>query len=117
MPDKKPKLDFASYNLAQIKDALTCPINRHATRVRHGCDDWGLHEHPEWLLENYIEKGGAVAFAKRRAEFVSLCDLADRCRFADDCELALTRSGYLHCPLRKMSEHCRTLCVPPLDVQ
>ncbi|MEK9177858.1 MAG: hypothetical protein AAB777_01920 [Patescibacteria group bacterium] len=53
----------------QIFDALLCPINRHFTRTEHGCDDWGLWRNPQWLVEHYINNGGAVEFAKHRAEF------------------------------------------------
>ena len=58
------------YNDAQIVEALTCPVNRHCTRIEHRCDDWELHLHPEWLLEHFIQNGGAVEFAKRREDKV-----------------------------------------------
>lgn len=61
--------DLARYTQAQIVDALTCPINRHCTRVEYGCDDWELHKHPDWLLTHYIKHGGAREFANRRKEF------------------------------------------------
>ncbi|MFA6446456.1 MAG: hypothetical protein WCW14_04390 [Candidatus Paceibacterota bacterium] len=67
---KVKQFDTANYTRAQMLEALTCPINRHCTRVEHGCDDWELFKHPEWLMQHYIERGGAVAFAKRRSEFI-----------------------------------------------
>lgn len=106
----EPKFDFMAYNMRQIMDALTCPLNRHATRVEKKCSDFELHANPEWLIEHYIRCGGAIEFAKRRAEFVSLCEFADNCRFSINCKLALTHSGYAHCPLRRMDERCRTVC-------
>jgi hypothetical protein len=60
------KFKMLKYNQDQIVDALTCPVNRHCTRVEHGCDDWEMYKHPEWLLEHYIRCGGAKEFAKRR---------------------------------------------------
>lgn len=66
---KKIKFDLRKYTRAQIVDAISCPCNRHCTRVEHSCDDFELYKHPEWLLHHYIENGGAIAFAKRRKEF------------------------------------------------
>lgn len=60
------KFNQHKYNDDQILDALTCPVNRHCTRVEHGCDDWTLYLNPNWLLEHYIRCGGAVEFANRR---------------------------------------------------
>lgn len=60
------KFNSHKYNDDQIIDALTCPVNRHCTRVEHDCDDWTLYKHPDWLLEHYIRCGGAKEFAKRR---------------------------------------------------
>lgn len=60
------KFLFAKYNQDQIVMALTCPVNRHCSRVEHNCDDWELFRHPEWLLEHFITNGGAKEFAKRR---------------------------------------------------
>lgn len=61
--------DIRHYSHAQIVDALTCPVNRHMTRVEHDCNDQDLYENPEWLLAHYVKHGGAKAFAKRRKEF------------------------------------------------
>jgi len=36
--------------------------------VEHGCNETELFAHPEWLINHYIEKGGAVAFAQRRKD-------------------------------------------------
>ena len=52
----------------QVIEALTCPVNRHCTRVEHNCDDWTLFKNPNWLLEHFIAHGGAVAFAAHREE-------------------------------------------------
>ncbi len=62
--------DQKGYMQRQIWEALTCPINRHCTRLEHGCDDWDLFHHPEWLITHFISNGGAEEFAKRRAEFL-----------------------------------------------
>lgn len=62
------KFLFAKYNHDQIVEALTCPVNRHCARVAHGCDDWELFKHPNWLLEHFVLNGGAKAFAKHREE-------------------------------------------------
>ncbi len=67
------KFDVGKYNQAQIDQALTCPVNRHAVRVKHGCDDLFLSSHPTLLVEHYIENGGTAEFSKRREEFVSEC--------------------------------------------
>lgn len=63
------KFDLRRYTRAQIVDALTCPVNRHAVRTHYRWDDWELYRHPEVLLRWYIEHGGAKEFAKRRKEF------------------------------------------------
>jgi hypothetical protein len=60
------RFDQHRYTDDQIIDALTCPVNRHCTRVEHNCDDWELYKNPEWLLQHYIGCGGAAEFAKRR---------------------------------------------------
>ena len=60
--------DAQRYNQDQVVEALTCPVNRHCTRVEHNCDDWELFQHPEWLLDHFITNGGAVAFSKHREE-------------------------------------------------
>jgi hypothetical protein len=65
---KVKKFNSHKYNDDQVIEALTCPVNRHCTRVEHNCDDWELHNHPEWLIIHFIENGGAVEFAKRRAD-------------------------------------------------
>ena len=58
-----------AYTQAQLMEALTCPVNRHMTRIEHGCNDRELFKHPDWLLDHYVKFGGAEAFAKRRSEF------------------------------------------------
>jgi hypothetical protein len=100
MPDKKPEFDFRRYELKQIIEAINCPVNRHATREEHKCDDWYLHENPHLLVIHFVEKGGAVEFAKRRAEFLSLCELSDDCEFKEDCDLCKMKTDYLKCPVR-----------------
>jgi hypothetical protein len=69
--------DLQQYTKRQFVDALTCPINRHGTRVEHGCDDWALYEHPEWLMAHYFANGGPEAFAKRRDEFIRNIEVPD----------------------------------------
>lgn len=74
---KKIIFDFKKYELKQILEAVTCPINRHGTREEHGCDDWELFRHPELLIKHFVENGGAAAFAKRRAEFEREIEIPD----------------------------------------
>jgi len=57
--------DLKGYNVAQIIDALLCPLNRHATRVEHECTDEDLYHHPDWLLEHYAKNGGAQKWAEQ----------------------------------------------------
>jgi len=66
---KRKKFNFAKYMHDQLVDMLNCPLNRHATRVEHNCDDWELHKHPDWLINHYTEKGGAEYWAKKRKEY------------------------------------------------
>ena len=66
---KKKVFNLKKYAHDQIVDALTCPLNRHATRVERQCDDFELHRHPDWLLEHYIRYGGAVHWATKRKEY------------------------------------------------
>ena len=115
MPNKEPKFDFRRYELDQIIEALTCPTNRHATRVEHDCTDWDLHENPRLLIIHFIENGGAKEFSKRRGEFVSLCEFSESCRMAGNCELSLMKSDYEKCPLRKIGERCRGGCKPAIN--
>jgi hypothetical protein len=59
-------------------EALLCPINRDGTRREHGCDDMGLFNNPQWLIEHYIQNGGAKEFEKRRrAEFLREVEIPD----------------------------------------
>lgn len=104
--DLPPVFDMTAYNREQIIEALNCPVNRHATRVEHKCDDWALHEHPEWLIEHFIRNGGAEAFAQRRKDFQRLCDKALECFFADICDLKGHHSGWVKCPVRDIGEKC-----------
>jgi hypothetical protein len=67
---KKKVFNFKKYTQDQIIDALTCPLNRHATRVEHNCDDWELHKHPEWLINHYIKCGGAEYWATKREQYI-----------------------------------------------
>ncbi len=66
-----------SYLHRQMVEAMTCPINRHGTRVEHGCDDWGLFYNPQWLMDHYVNNGGPKEFAKRRAEFQKEVEIPD----------------------------------------
>lgn len=67
---KVKKLDITRYNHDQIVDALLCPVNRHMTRVEHGCNDKALWENGGvWLMEHYINFGGAAEWAKRRERY------------------------------------------------
>ena len=59
-------------NLQQVIEALTCPLNRAMTMVERSCDEWTLFKHPEWLVQHYIENGGATAFAACRGPRVEL---------------------------------------------
>ena len=62
------KFNLRKYTRNQLIEALTCPVNRHTTRVEKKCDDWDLFHHPDWLISHYIKNGGAKAFAKHREE-------------------------------------------------
>jgi len=52
------------HNLAQIVIALTCPINRHAVRVKYGWNDYDLYKHPDVLVLHFIQSGGAEKFTE-----------------------------------------------------
>ncbi len=106
MPDKKPKFDVFEYNTKQLIEILTCPVNRHATRVEHNCDDCGLYQHPEWLFDRFKNNGGAEAFAKKRLEFQRLCDELENCHFAGECQLSLIHNGWMHCPIKTKKDKC-----------
>ncbi len=70
--------DLKGYQFAQVLDAVTCPLNRSATMIEHGIDEWELYRRgPAPLITHYIENGGAVAFARRRAEFVRIKEIPD----------------------------------------
>ncbi len=106
-----PEFDHRGYTMEQVIEALTCPVNRHATRVKHSCTDYDLFKNPQWLLDNYIENGGAEGFAKRREEYKSLCEYVETCWFGEVCELALARSRYSMCPIRYISnKYGRFIC-------
>lgn len=68
--------DHSAYMREQVIIALTCPLNRWATKVewsqklRRPVDDNDLFQNPQWLVDHFIQYGGAEAFAKRRPEFV-----------------------------------------------
>lgn len=102
----KARLDIGEYNVAQIIEAVTCPVNRHATRVEHNCSDQELYYHPEWLIEHFIKHGGAEAFAQKRKDFIAICDQIERCFFARICKLSPLHSHWLHCPIRSIGKHC-----------
>lgn len=67
--------DQSRYNFEQKAIALNCPINRMATKeeyyrkLQRDITDWDLFDHPDWLMQHFIENGGAVEFEKRRNEF------------------------------------------------
>ena len=65
---------LCTYKHAQVMEALSCPVNRDATRKERNCDDLVLFDHPEWLVEHYIKYGGAAAFARRREELSFLIE-------------------------------------------
>jgi hypothetical protein len=72
---KKKIFDFKRFELAQIIDALTCPLNRFATMEEHKCDEWYIHKNPHLLIEHYIRCGGAEEFSKKRDEFFREIDV------------------------------------------
>lgn len=74
---KRKVFDARRYELKQIVEALTCPINRYATMREHNCDEWFLYKKPELLIRHFIENGGAKAFAKRREEFMREIEVPD----------------------------------------
>ncbi|MEI6528467.1 MAG: hypothetical protein WCO10_02225 [bacterium] len=105
----KIPFNVEQYNLAQVVDAMTCPVNRHATRAEHNCDDWELYKHPEWLFNHYIKHGGALEFAKRRAEFADKeCDHLEVCGQNTECKIANIHHHWQHCAVRRM--HCKARC-------
>jgi len=53
-----------NYNLTEIVEAISNPVNRHETRVKYSCDDEILHKHPEFLIDNWTRSGRAVEFIK-----------------------------------------------------
>ena len=55
-------------NFQQLVAAFNGHENRHGARVRYGCDDKTLSEHPERVLEFFVESGGAKAFAEVHGE-------------------------------------------------
>ena len=66
---EKTPFNFSGYITAEMIDALTCPVNRHATMVEHSCDEHELHKNPGLLIMHYHDNGGADFFRKRRKEF------------------------------------------------
>ena len=40
--------------------AFLCTKNRSMTMLEHSCNEWGLFDHPEWLLEHYFLNSGVV---------------------------------------------------------
>ena len=108
-PKGSPELDLLAYAREQFKDALS-ELNIHATCVEYKCTrDYALAHH-EILLDHYNRNGGMKNFAKFRSKFKSLCEYTEDCRCGKDCELSLMKSRFEKCPLRKMSEHCRSHC-------
>lgn len=59
----RKQLEFLARQVAQEQDAFLDPVNRHAVRQKLGVDDMYLYQHPQVLLDHYIESGGAEAFA------------------------------------------------------
>jgi hypothetical protein len=73
---KVRRLNQALYKNAQLAEALTCPVNRHATMEEYGLSsDWDLFHNPKLLLKHYIENGGAEAFAAKRDKFMCEVEL------------------------------------------
>ncbi len=60
--------DEGAYYLLQILDALTCPLNRHATREERKCPDDELIRNPGWLVEHYEKYGGAAEWGTRHKD-------------------------------------------------
>ena len=116
MPHKKPLFDATEYNIKQIIEALSCPINRHCTRIEHDCDDLELYQHPEWLIQHFIENGGAAVFATKREAFQKLCEHIEECHHAMECELCKLHSGWQRCPIRTAGDRCMK-CPVILEMQ
>lgn len=55
-------------NISQMIEALTCPVNRHAVRVKYGWNDYDLFRNPNVLVMHYVENGGARRNAEIRKE-------------------------------------------------
>lgn len=67
--DKKDIADFMATRCGiQITAAFLCPVNRHAVRDKYKCSDEDFleEENQERLVRNFVENGGAVAFAIER---------------------------------------------------
>jgi len=108
---KLPATSLEQYNLTQILDAVTCPVNRHAVRAKKTCDDWELYKHPDWLIEHYVENGGAVAFARRRSEFIDKpCDCFEVCGQSDECQVSGIEHHWKHCGIRRIPCKGRANC-------
>jgi hypothetical protein len=55
----KKALNLKVYLDIQKVDAIGSELNRNGTREEHKCDDVELLRHPEWLIQHYIDYGGA----------------------------------------------------------
>ena len=55
----KKALNLNVYLDIQKADAIGSELNRNGTREEHKCDDRELLRHPEWLIQHYIDYGGA----------------------------------------------------------
>jgi hypothetical protein len=113
---KTVRFDEPRYTIEQVVQALTCATNRHTTRVRHNCDNWGLYHNPFWLMENYTQYGGSVAFESRRPDFEDEeCEFVSTCLFGTDCPSKTSRHKWQHCPVRCLS--CKGLCQKPTELE
>jgi hypothetical protein len=69
MNDKKDIFDFVETECGkQIVEAFSCPVNRHAVRAKYkwSDEDFLKEGNKGELVKNFVENGGAVAFALKR---------------------------------------------------
>ncbi|MEI6420373.1 MAG: hypothetical protein WCO30_01945 [bacterium] len=106
------RFDNLRHNKALVLDALTHPINRHATRVKYSWDDWDLFRHKDSLITHYTQNGGAVEFEKRWAEFTeTLCPHIEKCAIAENCDSKHRAHDHQHCVVQHLPclGHCKKL--------
>lgn len=107
------RLEAGIENWELIVFSLTCPLNRNGTREEHGCDDWVLFEHPEFLVSHLKSNGGVEAFMKKHSEYVEkVCSYYKSCSQAKNCKIYHIIHYWKECQLPRL--HCSGNC-PPVE--